>query len=179
MLARLSADVAARSVRPREARNRPGGSLGLSLRPVVSAPAGTLGSPDVPLILLATDADRVYEELDATVGDDSTAVHRVHSGADILPALKVEEPDLIVLDMQTGNMGAIATCHDLRLEEGAGRIGHYPVLILLDRDDDLFLARRSEADGWLIKPLDAFRVRKAVRALLAGDTWFDKRHLAV
>lgn len=179
MLARLPAVATARWNWAGEQRNDPGGALGLPLRPVVSAPAGALGSPDVPLILLATDADRVYEELDATIGDASTSVHRVHSGADILPALKVEEPDLIVLDMQSRNMGAIATCHGLRLEEGAGRIPHYPVLILLDRDDDLFLARRSEADGWLIKPLDAFRVRKAVRALLAGDTWFDKRHLAV
>ena len=29
--------------------------------------------------------------------------------------------------------------------------------MLLDRDADVFLARRSDADGWLVKPLDAFR----------------------
>ncbi len=91
----------------------------------------------------------------------------------------MEEPDLIILDMQTGNMGAFATCHALRLEEGAGRLPHFPVLMLLDRDDDLFLARRSHADGWIIKPLDGFRLRKATTALLAGDTWMEERRLPV
>jgi hypothetical protein len=50
------------------------------------------------------------------------------------------------------------------LEEGAGRIDFVPVLMLLDRRPDVFLAKRSEADGWLLKPLDPIRTRKAVHA---------------
>jgi hypothetical protein len=42
------------------------------------------------------------------------------------------------------------------------------VLMLLDRDADIFLAQRSDADGWLVKPIDAFRLRKATAALIAG-----------
>lgn len=140
---------------------------------------GQLPSPDVSLILLATDADWLYEEIDATLADDETRVHRVHAGAHVAPAIAVEEPDLIILDLQIGNMGGMATCLDLRLEEGVGRLPHLPILMLLDRDDDLFLARRAQADGWLIKPLDGFRLRRAAKALLAGDTFFDERHLAV
>ena len=45
--------------------------------------------------------------------------------------------------------------------------------MLLDRRPDVFLARRSEADGWLLKPLDAIRTRKAVTALLAGERYED------
>jgi DNA-binding response OmpR family regulator len=37
----------------------------------------------------------------------------------------------------------------------------------------VFLARRAGADGWLVKPLDAIRLRKAIRALLAGSTYED------
>jgi two-component system nitrate/nitrite response regulator NarL len=73
----------------------------------------------------------------------------------------------------------MATCHGLRLEEGAGRLPHQPVLMLLDRDDDLFLARRSKADGWLIKPLDSFRLRRAAEAIMAGDTFFEERRQPV
>ena len=62
----------------------------------------------------------------------------------------------------------MATCMQLRLEEGAGRLPQLPVLMLLDRHADVFLARRSDADGWLVKPLDAFRLRRAADALLAG-----------
>jgi DNA-binding NarL/FixJ family response regulator len=67
----------------------------------------------------------------------------------------------------------MATCLNLRLEEGAGRIRRVPVLMLLDRRADVFLARRSDAEGWVLKPLDAIRTRKAVHALLAGERYED------
>ncbi len=79
----------------------------------------------------------------------------------------------MVLDLQIGNMGAMATCMDLRLEESGGRVPHVPVLFLLDRRADVFLARRAEADGWVIKPLDPIRLRKAIRTILAGGRYED------
>jgi len=100
-------------------------------------------------------------------------VRIVTAGGLVLPAVEADKPDLVILDLQIGSMGAIAVCMDLRLEEGAGRLDHIPVLVLLDRRADVFLARRVEADGWLIKPLDPIRLRKAIRALLAGDTYED------
>ena len=68
-------------------------------------------------------------------------------------------------------MGGMATCITLRLDAGAGRLPDVPILMLLDREPDVFLARRSQADGWVIKPLDAFRLRKAANALLDGGTY--------
>jgi len=78
-----------------------------------------------------------------------------------------------VLDLQIGNMGGMATCVHLRLEADAGRLPAVPVLMLLDRRADVFLARRSGADGFLLKPLDSIRIRKAVEAVLAGGTYED------
>jgi DNA-binding NarL/FixJ family response regulator len=43
--------------------------------------------------------------------------------------------------------------------------------MLLDRTADVHLARRSGADGWTIKPLDALRLRKAVAAIAAGGCY--------
>ena len=65
-----------------------------------------------------------------------------------------------MLDLQIGNMGGIAVTMDLRLEESGDRLPHVPVIVLLDRKADLHLARRSGADGWLVKPLDALRLRE-------------------
>jgi hypothetical protein len=48
------------------------------------------------------------------------------------------------------------------------------VLILLDRRPDVFLARRSGAEGWLVKPLDPIRLRKAAYELLVGRTYHDE-----
>ena len=41
--------------------------------------------------------------------------------------------------------------------------------MLLDRQADVFLARRSGADGWVVKPLDAFTLRRAATAILEGE----------
>jgi len=62
---------------------------------------------------------------------------------------------------------------ELRLEESGGRLDHVPVLLLVDRRPDVFLARRSEADGFLVKPLDPIRLRRAITAILAGGTYED------
>jgi DNA-binding response OmpR family regulator len=127
----------------------------------------------VPLVLLATDADRLHDEVDAALGDEAITVQRVRSGKEVVPAVKQLEPDLVVLDLQIGNMGGMATCLSLRSEEGAGRLARRPVLMLLDRSADVFLARRADADGWLVKPLDAFRLRRAADALLAGGEYHE------
>jgi two-component system nitrate/nitrite response regulator NarL len=127
----------------------------------------------VPDVLLATDADWIADEVDAALADRDTDVRRVRSGAEVLPAVVDNAPDLVVLDLQIGNMGGMATSMTLRLEQGAGRVPHFPVLMLLDRSADLFLARRSMADGWLVKPLDAFRLRRAAEALLAGGEYHE------
>ncbi|MEZ5142570.1 MAG: response regulator [Acidimicrobiales bacterium] len=124
-------------------------------------------------ILLATDADWIYDEVDAAVADADTTVYRVRAGVDVLPAMHDVEPDLVILDLQIGNMGGMAACMAIRLEEGADRLPITAVMMLLDRAADVFLAHRAEADGWLIKPLDAFRLRRAVDVLVSGYSYYE------
>ena len=121
----------------------------------------------MPEVLLATDADWIHDEVAAALDGDHT-LHRVRRGADVVDAVAERQPALVVLDLQIGNMGGMAACMALRLEAGAGRVPDVAVLMLLDRDADIFLARRSDADGWLVKPLDAFRLRRAAKALIDG-----------
>ncbi len=125
-------------------------------------------------VLLASDADWVIEEVAAALSDPDTTLRVVRAGADVRGAVGAQTPDLVILDLQIGNMGGMAACMDLRLEESGGRLPHVPVLMLLDRQADLFLARRSEAEGWLVKPLDAFRLKMAAMKLLAGDTMYEE-----
>ena len=127
----------------------------------------------MPAVLLATDADWLYDEVDAAIGGGEITVHRVRRGVDVLPALRQVDPELVILDLQIGNMGGMAACMAIRNEEGMGRIPITGVMMLLDRAVDVFLAQRADADGWLIKPLDAFRLRQATKALLDGGTYFE------
>lgn len=129
-------------------------------------------------MLIATDADWIFADVDAALSDDATRVVRVRRGRDVSAAARQVEPDLIVLDLQIGNMGGIATALNLEQEFDAGTTPEAPILLLLDRPADVPLARRWGVDGWLVKPLDSFRLRRAARALLAGDTYHEPSGLA-
>lgn len=132
----------------------------------------------MPDVLLATDADWIHDEVDAVLGDEETRVVRVRSGREVLQLVHDVEPDLVVLDLQIGNMGGIATAIALQQEFEDGRGDTPPILLLLDRPADVPLARRVGVDGWLIKPLDAFRLRKAARALVDGEQFHEPSGLA-
>lgn len=129
----------------------------------------------MPTVLLATDADWIHEEVDAAIAGDDIELYRIRSGHEVQATVGALRPDLVILDLQIGNMGGMAACMELRLDESVDRLPHVQVLMLLDREDDIFLAERSEADGWVVKPLDAFRLRRAVAALLQGGRWTEGR----
>jgi len=130
-------------------------------------------------VLVASDARWVVEEVTAALSSVDDTVREVTTGAEVLPAVAEHTPDIAIIDLQIGRMGGMATCLDLRLEEGAGRLPHVPVLMLLDRRPDVFLARRAQADGWLVKPLDALRLRKAITTVMNGGTYEDDSYRPV
>jgi DNA-binding response OmpR family regulator len=130
-------------------------------------------------VLIATDADWIYDEVDAALADDGTRVVRVRAGREVSAAVDRVQPALIVLDLQIGNMGGIATALDLEQEFEDRETLRPPILLLLDRPADVPLARRTGLEGWLVKPIDSFRLRRAARALLADETYQEPSGLAV
>lgn len=119
-------------------------------------------------ILLATDADWIVDEVTAALGGPDTSFTVCRDGRLVADLVADRVPDLAILDLQCGSMGAMAVTMALRLDESAGTLEHVKVLMLLDRRADLHLARRSGAEGWLIKPLDPLRLKRAVAAILGG-----------
>jgi DNA-binding response OmpR family regulator len=148
-------------------------------RPLASDSSRPVACATVSDVLIATDADWIFEDVDAALSDEDTRVLRVRRGRDVSAAVRQEEPGLIVLDMQIGNMGGIATALNLAQEFEDGSVPEAPILLLLDRPADVPLARRWSVDGWLVKPIDSFRLRRAARALLAGETYHEPSGLAV
>lgn len=118
-------------------------------------------------MLLATDSDSVFNTVDAALGSDTSEISRVRAGVDVLDAVRQQQPDLVICDLQIGNMGGMATCLDLRMEAEMGRAPETRVLMLLDREADVFLAQQARSDGWIVKPLDAVGVQRAVAAVLS------------
>jgi DNA-binding response OmpR family regulator len=133
----------------------------------------------VTLLLVATDASWLFDELVATLADSTTELQQVSDGHDLRKKVRDLGPDLVILDYQIGSMGGVASSLDLKLETDMGRIDPVPALLLCDRRADVFMARRARVDGWLVKPLQPLMVRRAVATLLAGERFEDDTDLPV
>jgi two-component system nitrate/nitrite response regulator NarL len=117
-------------------------------------------------ILVATDADYVVNELTAALGGPDVSFTICRDGRDVAGVVESRTPDLAIFDLQVGSMGGMATTMALRLDESAGALPNVKILMLLDRQADIHLAKRCGADGYLVKPLDPFSLKRAVRAIL-------------
>jgi DNA-binding response OmpR family regulator len=117
-------------------------------------------------ILVATDANHVLDDVTAALSGPTTSFTVCSNGRDVSGVVKDRTPDIAIVDLQIGSMGGMAVTMALRLDESAGMAPHVPVLMLLDRRADVHLAKRSAADGWVVKPLDAITLQRAVEAIL-------------
>ena len=120
-------------------------------------------------ILLATDADWIVDEVTAALGGPDTGFTVVRNGNLVAKTVAEREPDLVITDLQVGNMGGFAITLALHNDATVGTLPRVPIVMLLDRTADVYIAQRADADAWLIKPLDALRLRRAMNAALAGE----------
>ncbi len=117
-------------------------------------------------ILIGTDADYVINDVEAALGGPDVSFTVCRNGRAVTEAVRDRHPDLAVLDLQIGSMGAMAVTMGLRLDESAGMLPHVRVLMLLDRRADVHLAKRCGAEEWLIKPVDALMLKRAARRVI-------------
>ncbi len=66
-----------------------------------------------------------------------------------------ERPDAVVADEIASRAGAFSLARDLR---GAVEPYRGPIVIVLERKHDAWLARWSGADAWLVRPVDPFEL---------------------
>jgi DNA-binding NarL/FixJ family response regulator len=128
----------------------------------------------VATILLASDLASLRRELETMLSGPDMTIEEAASGPETITRVKLGGVDLVICDLQIGAMGGMAITMELRNLESYGDAEPVPVLMLLDRRPDVFLARRAGADGFVVKPLDPQRLRQAVRALLRGDSYEDE-----
>jgi CheY-like chemotaxis protein len=67
-------------------------------------------------------------------------------------AMRENAPDVVVVDLQTGNEGGFSLARDIRNDP---RLIEIPVLILGERSDDAWLAKQGGATRYLLKPVPA------------------------
>ena len=82
--------------------------------------------------------------------------------------LRTERPDAVVIDLQVGSMGGMAIARDLHQQAAMAELDGVPVVLLLDRKADTFLAKRAGVAAWVTKPFTAHDIRTAVESAIGG-----------
>jgi len=130
----------------------------------------------VSLIIVVSDSAALRQEVIATIARPEYEILEASSGQVALDLAHAHEVDLVISDLQMSNMGGMAVTLELRLEASYDNLAPVPVLLLLDRRADVLLARRSGAEGFVIKPIDPLRLRRATAALLEGGRYEDSSY---
>ena len=115
------------------------------------------GARDLMRVVVGSIERRLGEQLsflDAADGEQGAAL-----------ALS-ERPEAVVADEIASRAGAFALARDLR-----GAVDPYggPIVILLERRQDGWLANWSGADAWFVKPVDPFELADRLVELVSRD----------
>lgn len=110
-------------------------------------------------VLLVADAAWVQNQVAAALSDSGTEVREVTDPRTAVDEVVDFEPDAIIIDMQIGSMGGMAIARAIREAEYVSNLADIPLVLLLDRAADAFLAKRASAHAWLTKPITAQDLR--------------------
>lgn len=120
-------------------------------------------------ILLIADDEWVCNDVAAAIADPSTTLEVLAEAERAVGLLGERRFDLVAVDMQVGSTGGMAAVRLLLNAMGAGRAERVPVVLLLDRTADEFLARRAGSDAHLVKPFTSQQLRAVMADLLAAE----------
>lgn len=120
-------------------------------------------------VLLVSTNPRISGEVTtALVGERDVDLLEVTTPERALAQLDEEgDFDLVIADADTAPTGGFALAREMKAREEMGRTMP-PVILLIARDVDRFLAKWSRADAFLRKPPDPFDLAEVVRALREG-----------
>jgi DNA-binding response OmpR family regulator len=118
--------------------------------------------PIMETILLVTDSQWVRNDIEAAIVTPTTTINHVTDPRAVVEAAGEAPPSIYVVDMQVGSMGGMAITRAIKAAAINGQIIDSPVLLLLDRTADEFIAKRAGADRWVVKPFTAQAFRAAM-----------------
>lgn len=121
-------------------------------------------------LLVVTDAVWVANDVRAAVSDPSTTVEVAESADAAVERATEGWFDVIIVDMQVGSSGGMAITRRFRDAMATEDVARAPVVLLLDRSADAFLAKRAGASAHILKPFTSQDLRIVLDALAASNS---------
>ena len=103
----------------------------------------------MPSILVVADEPWVINDVRSALGESRYTITTAVDPRTIAAAALASRPDAVIVDFQVGSMGGLAVTRSVRDAFSRTDDAAPPVILLLDRDADGFLAGRSGAAGWV------------------------------
>jgi DNA-binding response OmpR family regulator len=116
-------------------------------------------------ILVVEDDQDIANLLEHSLTRSGFAVELLHSGSDVMPAVRAAAPDLVILDLMLPGLDGLEVC---RLLRGDPRTAAVAVIMLTARaeESDRIVGLELGADDYVTKPFSPNELVARVRALL-------------
>ena len=122
----------------------------------------------MPRILVVADTPWVINEVKSALSLPGFELTEHNDPRTLVAAVGEQRPDVALVDLQVGNMGGMAMTRALKEAAQADDFPDVPVVLLLDRLADEFLAKRAAAHSWVVKPFSPHQLREAVDAAVGS-----------
>lgn len=124
----------------------------------------------MPKILVVADTPWVVNDVHAALSLPGYELQEHADPRQLPDAVAAFGPDVVVIDLQVASMGGMAMARSLKEAALAPDFPDVPVVLLLDRSADAFLAKRAAAVDWVLKPFDVADLRTAVEGAMSRET---------
>lgn len=118
------------------------------------------------LVVIAEKDPHELQSLQAAFEAVDCEVLAAYDGRVALTLTRERSPDAVVVTSSLGSMGGLAVAREIKTSAEAGEHRDPKVVVLLEREADVWLAGWSRCDAWLVKPVDPQDVADLVRELL-------------
>ncbi|MBX9690962.1 MAG: response regulator [Cyanobacteria bacterium] len=113
-------------------------------------------------ILVVEDEPRIAEILSDYLRQSGFTVNHLDNGAKVVPSVKADPPDLILLDIMLPGADGLDICREIR------RFSEVPIIFVTARADELdrLIGLELGADDYICKPFSPREVVARVKAVL-------------
>ena len=158
---------------PLPGRHRPGVAAPRVISSICSkssslVESGPMGTPmELNRVLIVDDDPAIRRVVSALLDLDEYGLLEAADGQAALEVVKVERPDLVILDLTMPRLDGLRACQALRSDPD---LAGTRVLVLTGRDqpDDKAAARDAGADAYLVKPFSSLALLDVVKRLTDG-----------
>jgi DNA-binding response OmpR family regulator len=113
-------------------------------------------------IIVVADETWTRNEVHAALTEPDFSLVDHSDPATVSEKIAAEDPDAVIIDLQIGSMGGMAIAREIRQQAAIAGADPVPVVLLLDRAADSFIARRAGVAAWVTKPFTVNEIRTAV-----------------